>query len=108
MASVVTLNHKIQVKTLEGGNATHPTPATSDNPHSTLTEEEKLKLNEGKMVVACAPHILKIKNKRTLRYLVGMENGKGCSPNTKPPRNRTSTVINAIRATFQIAGSLDI
>ncbi|XP_044165218.1 uncharacterized protein LOC114974222 [Acropora millepora] len=26
--------------------ATHPTPATSDNPHITLTEEEKLKLNE--------------------------------------------------------------
>lgn len=51
---------------------------------------------------------IKDKNKRTLRYLVGMENGKGCSPNTKPPRNRTSTVINAIRATFQIAGSLDI
>ncbi|XP_068734941.1 uncharacterized protein [Montipora capricornis] len=36
----------VQVKTVEGGDATHPTPATSDNPHITLTEEEKLKLNK--------------------------------------------------------------
>lgn len=38
----------VQVKTVEGGNARHSTPATSETPHITLSEEEKLKLNEGK------------------------------------------------------------
>lgn len=38
----------VQVETVEGVNAPDPTPATSDTPHITLTEEEKLKLNEGK------------------------------------------------------------
>ena len=47
----------VQVKTAEGGNAPHPTPAISDTPRVTLTEEEKQKLNEGKMLAARAPHI---------------------------------------------------
>jgi len=38
----------VQVKPAEGGNALHPTPATSDTPHVTLSEEEIQKLNEGK------------------------------------------------------------
>ena len=38
----------VQVKTVEGASAPQPTPAPDDNSHVTLTEEEKLKLNEGK------------------------------------------------------------
>ena len=38
----------VQVKTVEGTSAPQPTPAPNDNSYVTLTEEEKLKLNEGK------------------------------------------------------------
>lgn len=85
---------------MEGGNVIYLILVMLDNLYIMLMEEEKLKLNEGKMVVVCVLYILKIKNKRIFRYLVGMENGKGCLFNIKFLRNRISIVINVIRVIF--------
>ena len=38
----------VQVKRVEGASVRQPTPAPDHNSHVTLTDEEKLKLNEGK------------------------------------------------------------
>ena len=38
----------VQVKRVEGASVPQPTPAPDHNSHVTLTDEEKLKLNEGK------------------------------------------------------------
>ena len=37
-----------------------------------------------------------------------MQGGRGCSPYTKPLRDRTSSVIKVMRATLHTAGLLDI
>ncbi|CAH3140297.1 unnamed protein product [Porites evermanni] len=67
----------VQVKTVEGSSAPQPTPAPDDNSHVTLTEEEKLKLNEelkdlsdSKLVEGTAETVYKKKKKVTWAWKI--------------------------------------